>query len=487
MGCSSSAAAARPPRPSPSGNFLVEFVTDVEGNWEYFLQCVKLSKILCWEGDDRGVWGPGELSLREGSGIFVFGGDAQDRGHGDVRFGKTLVGLKKKFPNRVFIILGNRDVNKLRFAAELAEGEDGSKVDVYWDQRAKPYLDFIKENGLQKDSVSSLKWMLGCTMGAATSFACRQTELRLINGSEPSDEEVLRSFCDSVDPAGADPWMLDLLRHGQLGLVLDDLLFVHGGLPDDNLGIVPGQRSTAANVQDWMTGLNAWKDAQLKDFEASPTWKAGGGKRIRGGEGLIDYGVPAGANNASVVYICTSILRGSACAVPPVVERFLAASGISRVFTGHVPHGETPSIVRHPDSGLLWFTCDTSFSDVGAPKQPNPADNRGTAATLLTVNDFTVRIEGILSDGTRHGCTLYRDPNEDDVPDALVGRQLSNGAWIKTVVQDQVLSARGEGFQVINERMSPAKAEGLLTPEYKLPKAISAELTAKSKSPPSRI
>lgn len=42
-----------------------------------------------------------------------------------------------------------------------------------------------------------------------------------------------------MDPKSPDPWMLELLRVGQLALVLGDALFLHGGLYEEALGKVP--------------------------------------------------------------------------------------------------------------------------------------------------------------------------------------------------------------------------------------------------------
>lgn len=50
---------------------------------------------------------------------FCYGGDCFDRGPGDIRVARLLVGLKRRYPERVFLIMGNRDLNKLRFASEL--------------------------------------------------------------------------------------------------------------------------------------------------------------------------------------------------------------------------------------------------------------------------------------------------------------------------------------------------------------------------------
>ena len=78
---------------------VIEFITDIEGHWEYFLRLVHCSKVLYWDGEERGDWGPGVLRLRS-HGMLVFGGDAPDKGPGDIRLVKTLLSLKKRFPQQ---------------------------------------------------------------------------------------------------------------------------------------------------------------------------------------------------------------------------------------------------------------------------------------------------------------------------------------------------------------------------------------------------
>ena len=58
------------------------------------------------------------LKLRENA-HFVFGGDAVDWGVGDLRFVSELVELYEEYPGKVHIVLGNRDINKLRLLQEL--------------------------------------------------------------------------------------------------------------------------------------------------------------------------------------------------------------------------------------------------------------------------------------------------------------------------------------------------------------------------------
>lgn len=58
------------------------------------------------------------LELHEGFG-FVFGGDLYDKGPYDIRLTKMLCDLKESNPDRVWLLMGNRDINKLRLSSEL--------------------------------------------------------------------------------------------------------------------------------------------------------------------------------------------------------------------------------------------------------------------------------------------------------------------------------------------------------------------------------
>jgi len=95
------------------------FLTDVEGNWEYFKSFVEMSEGLSFVGGRPRFHedGAADVKLRTGW-SFVHGGDSCDKGGpvgGSVRVVRTLVALKKKYPDRVALILGNRDLNKMRY------------------------------------------------------------------------------------------------------------------------------------------------------------------------------------------------------------------------------------------------------------------------------------------------------------------------------------------------------------------------------------
>jgi predicted phosphodiesterase len=84
----------------------------VSGNLDYFQRCVDRSAVLEYDAEER------IYTLKAGD-TFIFGGDVCDKGPGDIRIVKILTDLKKRYPEQVFLIVGNRDVNKLRMASEL--------------------------------------------------------------------------------------------------------------------------------------------------------------------------------------------------------------------------------------------------------------------------------------------------------------------------------------------------------------------------------
>ena len=92
----------------------VGYVTDIEGNYSFWQRYISLSKILRRNEISK------EVELADEGCHFVFGGDLWDRGPGDMHVLKDLLGLKRRYPERVHFVLGNRDLNKLRLLAEMS-------------------------------------------------------------------------------------------------------------------------------------------------------------------------------------------------------------------------------------------------------------------------------------------------------------------------------------------------------------------------------
>lgn len=143
------------------------FLTDVEGNWEHFNRYVRISEVLDWSPCGQ------HIVLRDGT-EFVFGGDSVDKGTGDIRVVSQLIDLKDRYPDRVQLLIGNRDANKLRFASELTDASLAD--DAIADDTSFPYWtapgstpsprQYIASQGLPDDRASRIKWMLAETMGA---------------------------------------------------------------------------------------------------------------------------------------------------------------------------------------------------------------------------------------------------------------------------------------------------------------------------------
>jgi hypothetical protein len=433
---------------------VIEFFTDLEGNWEYFSSLVERSSVVHLEAD-------GSLSLASNNSIFVHGGDSPDKGPCDIQIVKALVQLKKTYPDRVFLICGNRDVNKLRFMSELAENTEPATI--YWDEKAVPYDEFLETNGLAKDDpISKLKWMLECTMGSPTTFETRRMELAMMKeggevdatNNNVSDEDVWKNFRDSVDPVGSDPWMLDYLRHSQLMLIAGDAVFVHGGIDEQSLGKVPGITGTFDDLEAWCAALNTFCAKSIAEFERQPLWNNDSEKKThhRGGELLIDYGVPGGFGGATVIYK-THMVNGNCVEPDDATVQYLTKAGIKRLFTGHQPVGDCPSVIADVE-GLSIFMCDTSYSDVKADKMVNPSNNRGAAMSNVIITKAATSIKGRLSNGEEHGFSLkVTSEGSSLLPNSLVGRELLDGSWVKTIVGGKPLVAKGEGRIIVTREM----------------------------------
>jgi hypothetical protein len=269
----------------------------------------------------------------------------------------------------------------------------------------------------------------------------------MIRATKASDEDVIESFRECVNPKGEDPWTLDLLRLGQLAIVIKDMLFVHADVNERSIGYVPphemvsnvesderfATQSVLGSCQEWADALNRWKDEELEDYMKHPGFKKKGDMMARGGLQLIDYCVPGGCNKRTLSH-ANPFANGNVKLIDPEVEKQLQTWGITRVLSGHQPHGHSPAVARHPQSGLLRIACDTSYSDMSAEKISNRADNRGQVVSIARMQGPITVIEGCLSDGQQHKAVLHNDMSKDELPNALVGRQLKDNAWVKSVI-----------------------------------------------------
>lgn len=504
----------------PSADMLVSYVTDVEGNMTYFQRWVEESQVVCWvkksshgsngpppaeEGEtmvteplpqltyaDLDCYALGFRQIRATKGAtqaepvrtqFVYGGDAFDHGS-DLVFCRALLDFKRRFPSRVHLILGNRDVNKMvvRHIFGPAAPRDGTTTDPVlsilsgaWRKRLSftngvagmnpreaeeklfpiptgplpkiSYTAYLEDLAVGQDGkkstgaahpVSFMKWALIHRLGSPGAFEHRRRELQALQeqivkrGGDTSiverpltDEDVAASFALAAEPGGV---YYEYLREGELLHVISPVLFVHGGICEENLGLVPAveapyhsplkgcQRlvdvlyenggneevnnhtvptpnsSLGSSHTDtygekeleqvslppagtspipWFNALHAFKSTALHEYTQ---WTANKGNALR------RYGNHCFCTTYSVTVNSLIKRTGPSYFSLPVVE-FLLSNGLEMVCVGHMPTGDTPAIIRQPPGGVL--TCiaaDNSYSGRGN-SHCTPMNPRGKAVT----------------------------------------------------------------------------------------------------------
>lgn len=292
----------------------IAYVTDLEGQWERFVGFVEANPDVRLEGET--------LVLADGV-VFVFGGDAVDRGPWSRRLVRVLLAAKERYGERVVLLAGNRDVNKLRLVRELGG-----------------YVPDRVPTEHRGDRPTLLRWIFEHTMGAADAFAHRVAELRA-EGEPHDDETVVESFLRDLEPDGLHARYLSACqlayRHGST-------LFLHGGLTEESLGYVPGTEPIPT-VDAWVDALNAFYRTQLERFRgrsasdlARPPWAE-----------VVAYQAPFPGkrmNPKSVVYGRLADELNNSFLPSAGVVAALRAEGIGRLILGHTPSGDTPSLLR---------------------------------------------------------------------------------------------------------------------------------------------
>ncbi|RYE93572.1 MAG: hypothetical protein EOO75_04070 [Myxococcales bacterium] len=251
---------------------VVAYLSDAEGLW---------SKLESFAHDNPWVrLADSRLEVAPGA-VFVFGGDAIDRGPAARRIVSTLLEAKERQPGQVVLLAGNRDINKMRLPRELTGHPPRRAPD---EMRAA-------------DQPTLLRWIFSNTMGAKEAFEQRRTEL-VRTGQPSNDQAVVDSYLLDLGPGGD---MARYLAACQLAYRHGTTLFVHGHVTEDNLGRVPGAAPVDDGVDAWVGSLNRWYDEQIEAFRSDahdahgePAWAP-----------LVAYQAPLPGtrlNQSSVVY-----------------------------------------------------------------------------------------------------------------------------------------------------------------------------------------
>jgi len=358
---------------------VLAYLTDVEGQWD---------KLVSYTDDNPYVaLRDGALHLADGV-TFVFGGDAVDRGPSARRIIALLLRARADYGERVVLLAGNRDINKLRLAFELtgappAGAPTGTRAEL-------------------------LRWIFQRTMGAPRAFEHRAAELAA-EGVAFDDDAVVDSFLADVASGGLTRAYLDACRlayrHGAT-------LFVHGGVSAKNLGVAPHHRR-ADSVDAWIANLEAFYTDELAAFAA--------GRRP---DDLVAYQAPQPGlhvNPDSVVYNRLADDDGNPLLPPADVVARLRGDGVDRIVVGHTPSGDCPAIVRDGDFELV--LADNSYGRL----------ERGSR---VAVDDATTQVSGetVLDDGTRVAVRYQGLRSAVDTPLGL--RDRGTGQLVKARLAD---------------------------------------------------
>jgi len=465
------------------------YLTDVEGNLDFFEKYVRISKVIEWVDSKKN-----RLRFKQKDSMFVFGGDCQDRGIGDIRFVNLLLNFKSEYPDRVEFIIGNRDANKIRIYSEMSEKIDTSDINAkskylakydnfpYWVNKGERITlrKYLEDNNYKINAVSRLKYILDYTMGSNGCFDKRRKELSIILNKDPdsiSDNDIITSFLNSVSPNPNnikntnDNYMLKYLKNGKIAYIFGEHIFVHGAVNKNNIGYIPNNKNIVDDVDKWVYGLNRWFQKDLKEYMANPEY--GGISKKRKGYKIIDYAVPS--DNKTVVY-SDNLKNGNGQYINAKVIKYLNKGGIHSIISGHRPHGDCPLVLR--SKKLTAVSADTSYSKKGHRSKWG-IDNRGNAVSeVLLYFNGDIQVHGILQDNRKYDYIIKNKetkPANPDKPDKhapkydkYIGLQLKNNYWVKNVRYDKnaknakYLISYAKGFEYDEKWITEAEMLKLL-------------------------
>jgi hypothetical protein len=396
----------------------VAHISDVEGSW------ARLSSFFA-RTDGLRLDADGRLHVDDDDLVFVFGGDAIDRGPWSRRVVRALLDVKLRQPARVVLLAGNRDLNKLRLPRELAGALP---------KKAPPEVHALWASRRPGSRAEVLRWIFTHTMGAQPAFDMRRAEL-VAEGVDAADDAVVDSFLDELRPP--DGAHVRYLQQCQLAWRCGRTLFLHGGFADESLGHVPGQPALD-DLDAWIAALNGFCADQLARYVARPVVVDGEPDWLP----LVLYQAPVkglGRNPHSVVYGRFGSDPWNNPRLPSSSSlRWLADRGVARVVVGHTPCGDLPSFLRSRE-GVEIVIADNSRGrvDVGLS---------------VVVTDAAVRVRACtkLDDGTLLDVDYVHERDDVIDHDDPVGRLTADGRLVKAVLPDDraLLFRCDDGFAV---------------------------------------
>lgn len=370
-------------------------------------------------------------------------GDMLDQGFQGARQGvfrgvATFNALKRTYPSRVQLILGNRDINKLRLTSELSESSGFQGIPGPFAYHTSPgpigndelptkacseteKCPRPKDSELDKltgnKKTKWFKWILSQTMGAGSAFQGYQTELKILTKNDVFEDEnmVTEFILEQLRPDGL---FYEYLKMSGLVAHGGSALFLHGNLPDDilssdgfflvptgsegigvalDMSMRPNQRQridtfsgTASTPSDFVRRLWAWKDRVFREWDSQREMSSSvecKTKLCRGGNALIDMALGAPEPTARNGGFSKSIISTPATgAYKKEFAEKLLNMGIKYVFTGHIPQGAVPQSFVETETGVTIVNSDLTYA------HPVPNCKAGSAGNQHCVTDVSVLV-----------------------------------------------------------------------------------------------
>ena len=416
--------------------YLTAVISDVEGNLDFLKRSVLRNWILKWNDNDNTIdfsfygWITGAH--------FVFLGDSVDKGTGDITIVKALVLFKKKYPNRVNLIIGNRDSNKIRMYFELLKRIIPEDQPYWVEKKTRVDLNkYLKKIGKTKDTCTDfeiLKWILEFTMGAKGQEENRRKELaeiKKVSVEEITDEKVVQSYINHISPTEENIknnkcYLFDYLKLGVIVCRIGNTVYTHGAITKESIGHVPGDDKRYIDADEWFNKLNAWKNTQIHMYLCGKIPNE-----------LLDYGLPT--HGKSITY-ANWFDGDNPVEIDQSVVLWALSNGITKIVTGHRPHGSSPLLIQAGNK-LFWVvSLDTSYSD----------KNR-IAVFSCNISDDYIDVKGINEKSEEYSVIVdHITPTKIGkfIKEFIIKILLPNGNW---------LGSRYEGYTEVREEFKPSE------------------------------
>ncbi|MCT4641342.1 MAG: metallophosphoesterase [Bacteriovoracaceae bacterium] len=376
----------------------VLYLTDIEGRFEK-LQTFINKGFIEYTSDG--------IDFTHKKTKLIFGGDLTDRGNHSIRLRKLLLNLKQKHPDKVHLILGNRDLNKLKIIPMIKELDLSNIKYKQWLQgyiaTKKTHLtaDELHDLNLKKfdDMETKMTYSLQ-ELNCHVALQAHKEELENTLGKKITMLEASENYFEMLDNKNSDFWKY--LRNSQISHIEKSgnhkILFIHGGLTKENLGYIPDLKKKVSNIEKWSQDLNKWAKSEINSLSENIKLKS---KIIEYGDAFWDHkNNKIIFNNKSVIYP-RKYKNGNNYRLPPdEIQNLLIKQNITTVVQGHSPAATIPLVMKN-DNGFSYLMADTSYTKNGIKSS-------------LIIKDGKFHIEGLTHNERK--INFIFDPNDKSSP-----------------------------------------------------------------------